>query len=183
MQAGASESFSHYENAYRSSRLVEVSRTCRARFPADQGSLYAAAESRQLSRILALLGGPRAARGRLRRRPPSAAAALRAVGLASLGLAELRKCLIHGKQRSMQSRQGGQCRQGRQGRQGCRQGRRARRMGFQASSTKVVQNCPFGIKFLYVLQGLSNSDSGGVTLLFIRSSEMRSRLTPVVLNA
>ena len=75
----------------------------------------AAAESRQLNRILALLGGPRAARGRLRRRPPSAAAALRAVGLASLGLAELRKCLIRGKHRRMQSRQGGQGRQGRQG--------------------------------------------------------------------
>ena len=67
-----------------------------------------------MSRILALLGGPRAARGRLRRRPPSAAAALRAVGLASLGLAELRKCLIRGKHRRMQSRQGGQGRQGRQ---------------------------------------------------------------------
>ena len=54
--------------------------------PADSGHLYAAAESRQLSRILALLGGPREARGRLtapgalRRRPPSAAAALRAAG-------------------------------------------------------------------------------------------------------
>ena len=66
--------------------LLFVSRTCRARFPADPGCLDAAAESRQLSRILALLGGPREARGRLtapgalRRRPPSAAAALRAAG-------------------------------------------------------------------------------------------------------
>ena len=48
--------------------------------------LVAAAESRQLNRILAFLGGPREARGRLtapgalRRRPPSAAAALRAAG-------------------------------------------------------------------------------------------------------
>ena len=41
------------------------SRSCRARVPADPGCLYAAAESRQLSRILAFLGGPRAARGRL----------------------------------------------------------------------------------------------------------------------
>ena len=48
---------------------------CRAQVPADPGCLYAAAESRQLSRILAFLGGPREARGRLtvpgalRRRP------------------------------------------------------------------------------------------------------------------
>ena len=73
-------------------------------FPPTTGSLDAAAESRQLGRILALLGGPREARGRLtapgalRRRPPSAAAALRAAprfvrrSLASLGWAELRKC-------------------------------------------------------------------------------------------
>ena len=51
------------------------SRMCFARMPADPGSLYAAAESQQLSRILAFLGGPREARGRLtapgalRRRP------------------------------------------------------------------------------------------------------------------
>ena len=67
---------------------------CRAQVPADPGCLYAAAESRQLSRILAFLGGPREARGRLtapgalRRRPRFARR-----GLASLGLAELRKWL------------------------------------------------------------------------------------------
>ena len=64
-------------------------RTCRARFPADPGRLYAAVDSRQSSRILALSGGPREARkrqnvGRLRR-----PAALRAAGprFARLGLA------------------------------------------------------------------------------------------------
>ena len=68
-----------------------ISRTCRARFPADAGSLDAAAESRQLSRILALLGGPREARGRLtapgalRRRPRFARrGALRAPRLRAL---------------------------------------------------------------------------------------------------
>ena len=134
----------------------DKSRTCRARFPADQGSLYAAAESLQLSRILALLGGPRAARGRLRRRPPSAAAAFRAVGFASLGLAELRGCLIRGKQRRRQGGQG-------------RQGRRARRMGSRALTKKTVQKCAFLIKFPYVLEGLSNSDSGRVCLCDERS--------------
>ena len=59
----------------------------------------AAAESLLAQSPLAFVCGPRAARGRLRRRPPSAAAALRAAprfarrGLASLGLAELRKLL------------------------------------------------------------------------------------------
>ena len=63
-------------------------------FPPSTGSLDAAAELRQLGRILALLGGPREARGRLtapgalRRRPRFAQQ-----GLASLGLAELRKWL------------------------------------------------------------------------------------------
>ena len=54
---------------------LSESRMCRAQVPADPGCLYAAAESWQLSRILAFLGGPREARGRLtapgalRRRP------------------------------------------------------------------------------------------------------------------
>ena len=76
---------------------------CRARFPADQSSLDAAAESRQLSRILALSGDPREARerqnvGRLRR-----PAALRAAEprFARLGLAlqvvELCGCYIRGE--------------------------------------------------------------------------------------
>ena len=78
---------------------IVISRTCRARFPADPGCLDAAAESRQLSRILAFLGGPREARGRLRRRAPYGAGRLRRrplfarQGLASLGLAKLRKWL------------------------------------------------------------------------------------------
>ena len=63
-----------------------------------------AAESWQLSRILALLGGPREARGRLtapgalRRRPPSAVAVLRVAGPrfdASLGQAELGQAEPH----------------------------------------------------------------------------------------
>ena len=63
-------------------------------FPPTTGSLDAAALSRQLGRILALLGGPREARGRLtapgalRRRPRFARQ-----GLASLGLVELREVL------------------------------------------------------------------------------------------
>ena len=79
--------------------VCKLSRTCRARFPADPGCLDAAAESRQLSRILAFLGGPREARGRLRRRAPYGAGRLRRrprfarQGLASLGLAKLRKWL------------------------------------------------------------------------------------------
>ena len=46
---------------------ISVFRTCRARFPADQGSLDAAAESRQLSRILVLW--QRARRARFTARP------------------------------------------------------------------------------------------------------------------
>ena len=75
-----------------------ISRTCRACFPADARSLDATssvAASRDASVLLfealARLGGAFGAR-RLRRRPPSAAAAFGG-GLASLGLAELRKWL------------------------------------------------------------------------------------------
>ena len=79
--------------------MIVISRTCRARFPADPGCLDAAAESLHLIRILVFLGGPREARGRLRRRVPYGACRLRRrprfarLGLASLGLAELRKLL------------------------------------------------------------------------------------------
>ena len=49
-------------------------------FPPTKAVYTPRAESRQLSRIPAFVCGPREARGRLRRRPPSAAAALRAAG-------------------------------------------------------------------------------------------------------
>ena len=64
-----------------------TSRSCRARFPADQGCLDATssvAASRNASVLLfealARLGGRLRLPGALRRRPPSAAAALRAAG-------------------------------------------------------------------------------------------------------
>ena len=71
-------------------RFLEIhgfmeSRSCRARFPADQGCLDATssvAASRDASVLLfealARLGGRLRLPGALRRRPPSAAAALRA---------------------------------------------------------------------------------------------------------
>ena len=48
----------------------EESRMCFARMPADSGSLFAAAESRQLSRILASLAALAKLGGALRRRAP-----------------------------------------------------------------------------------------------------------------
>ena len=70
-----------------------ISRSCRARFPASLGSLNAAAESQQLGRILALFGGPRAARGCGSLRSPGAPRFARPEHLASLGQAELRRWL------------------------------------------------------------------------------------------
>ena len=74
-----------------------VSRSCRARFPADQGCLDATssvAASRDASVLLfealAQLGGAFGA-GRLRRRPPSAAASLRSAWLSSA------RCFVRGE--------------------------------------------------------------------------------------
>ena len=174
----------HQLEVYLFRAVMELkSRTCRARFPADLGSLDAAAESRQLNRILALSGDPREARERQNvgrfRRP----AALRAAGprFARLGLAlqvvELCGCYIRGEAklqagRSSQGKAGRARRAARAARAGraSRAGRagrtgRAGRAGRAGGAGNVVRagkagrassESPFGT-FVFVLNGRSGT--------------------------